>query len=98
MGAIVRHSSVAAAAVQALSAGADLLLVCQSLEHARSARDACRQALQRGVLTESRLNEARRRVGRLKQRIADRASLPLPAIGAPEHHVLVDTIIQKTAG
>ena len=98
MGAIVRHSSVAAAAVQALSAGADLLLVCQSLEHARSARDACRQALQRGVLTESRLNEARRRVERLKQRIADRASLPLPAIGAPEHHVLVDTIIQKTAG
>ena len=70
MGAIVRHSSVAAAAVQALSAGADLLLVCQSLEHARSARDACRQALQRGVLTEERVTEAQRRVGRLRQRIA----------------------------
>ena len=98
MGAIIRHSSVAAAAVQALSAGADLLLVCQSLEHARSARDACRQALQRGVLTESRLNEAQHRVERLRQRIADRTPLPLPAIGAPEHRTLVDTIVQRSAG
>lgn len=98
MGAIVRHSSVAAAAVQALSAGADLLLVCQSLERALSARDACRRALQQGVLTEERVTEAQRRVERLKQRIADRPSLPLPAIGAPEHHTLVDTITQRAAG
>ena len=98
MGAIVRHSSVAAAAVQALSAGADLLLVCQSLEHARSARDACRQALQRGVLTEERVTEAQHRVERLRQRIADRTPLPLPAIGAPEHHTLVETIVQRSAG
>lgn len=98
MGAIVRSSSVEAAAVRALSAGADLLLVCQSLEHALSARDACRQALQQGVLTEKRLNEAQRRVQRLKRRIADRASLSLPAIGAPEHHALVDTIIRQAEG
>ena len=98
MGAIVRHSSVAAAAVQALGAGADLLLVCQSLEHARSARDACWQALQRGVLTEERVTEAQRRIERLKQRIADRTPLPLPAIGVPEHHTLVETIVQRSAG
>ena len=98
MGAIVRHSSVAAAAVQALGAGADLLLVCQSLEHARSARDACWQALQRGVLTEERVTEAQRRVGRLRKRIADRAPLSLPAIGVPEHHTLVETIVQRSAG
>jgi len=98
MGAIVRHSSVAAAAVQALSAGADLLLVCQRLEHALSARDACRRAVQQGVLAEERVAEAQRRVERLKQWIADRPSLPLPAIGAPEHHTLVDTIVQRAAG
>ncbi len=98
MGAIVRHSSVAAAAVQALSAGADLLLICQSLERALSARDACRRALQQGVLTEERVTEAQRRVEWLKQRIADRTSLPLPAIGAPEHHALVETIVQRAAG
>ena len=98
MGAIVRHSSVAAAAVQALSAGADLLLICQSLERALSARDACRRALQQGVLTEERVTEAQRRVEWLKQRIADRTSLPLPAIGAPEHHTLVETIVQRAAG
>ena len=98
MGAIIRHSSVAAAAVQALSAGADLLLVCQSLEHARSARDACRRALQQGILAEERVTEAQHRVERLKQRIADRPSLPLPAIGAPEHARLVDTIVQRAAG
>ncbi len=98
MGAIVRTRSVDEAAIQALRAGADLLLVCQSLERALSARDACQQALQQGVLTERRLNEAQRRLQRLKQRIAARASLPLPPIGAPEHHVLVDTIIQRAAG
>ncbi len=98
MGAIVRHSSVAAAAVQALGAGADLLLVCQSLERALSARDACRRALQQGVLTKERVIEAQRRVEWLKQRIADRTSLPLPTIGAPEHHVLVERIIQNAAG
>ncbi len=95
MGAIVRHSSVAAATVQALSAGADLLLVCRSLERALSARDACRQALQQGVLAEERVTEAQRRVERLKQRIADRPSLPLPVIGAPEHARLVDTIVRQ---
>ena len=95
MGAIVRHSSVAAAAVQALSAGADLLLICQSLEHALSARDACRRAMQQGILTEERVIEAQRRIERLKQRIADRPSLPLPAIGAPEHARLVDTIVRQ---
>ena len=95
MGAIIRHSSVAAAAVQALSAGADLLLVCQSLEQALSARDACRQAVQQGVLTGERVAEARRRVKRLRQRIADRPSLPLPAIGAPEHARLVDKIVHQ---
>ena len=98
MGAIVQHSSVAAAAVQALSAGADLLLICQSLERALSALDACRRALQQGVLTEERVTEAQRRVEWLKQRIADRTSLPLPAIGAPEHHTLVETIVQRAAG
>ncbi len=98
MGAIIRHSSVAAAAVQALSAGADLLLVCQRLEHALSARDACRRAVQQGVLAEERVAEAQRRVERLKHRIADRPSLPLSAIGAPEHHTLVETIVQRAAG
>lgn len=92
MGAIVRHSSVAAAAVQALSAGADLLLICQSLERALSARDACRRALQQGVLTEERVTEAQHRVERLKQRIADRTALPLRPVGAPEHAELVNTI------
>lgn len=96
MGAIVRHSSVAAAAVQALSAGADLLLVCQSLEHALSARDACRQAVQQGVLAGERVAEAQRRVEWLKQRTAGRPALPLPAIGAPEHAQLVDTIARQT--
>ena len=98
MGAIVRHSSVTAAAVQALSAGADLLLVCQSLERALGARDACRRALQQGILTGERVTEAQRRVERLRQCIADRPSLSLPAIGAPEHARLVDTIVQRSAG
>ena len=97
MGAIIRNSSVADAAVQALSAGADLLLVCQSLEQARSARDACQQALQQGVLKEERLNEVQSRMQQLKRRFAARPADSSQQIGAPEHHALVETIISNRA-
>ncbi len=97
MGAIVRHTSVADAAVQALSAGADLLLVCHSLEHALSTRDACRRAVQQGVLTEERVSAAQRRIRRIQHRIADRPPLPLPPIGAPEHARLVNAIVGQNS-
>ncbi|MCE2488318.1 MAG: glycoside hydrolase family 3 protein, partial [Desulfurellaceae bacterium] len=51
MGAIVRHGSVEQAAVQALVAGTDLLLVCHSPQRAIQARDACLQALTAGRLS-----------------------------------------------
>ena len=94
MGAIVRHSSVAAAAVQALSAGADMLLVCHSLDRARQAHDACLHALHEGRLSETRLEAAHDRVQRLKRRCAARPDIPLRPVGAPEHAKLVDTIVR----
>ncbi len=98
MGAIIRHSSVADAAVQALGAGADLVLICQSLEHACSAREACQRALRLGTLFPARLQESRQRLLRLKQRFAARPEAEIRQIGAPEHQALAEEILRQANG
>jgi len=54
------------AAVQALSAGADLLLFAAEPEKARSAYEAVLAAVQSGTLSEARINEAYGRLMKLK--------------------------------
>ena len=98
MGAIIRHSSVGDAAVQALGAGADLVLICQSLERASSAREACQRALRRGTLSASRLQESRQRLLQLKQRFASRSVEEIRPIGAPEHQALAEEILRQASG
>lgn len=94
MGAIAQTRRLDDAVVQAVTAGADMLLVCHSLERARQARDACLQAIEAGVLSEARLREAHERVQRLKRRFAARPDVACRLIGAPEHGRLVDTILR----
>ena len=98
MGAIVRNSSVEAAAVQALNAGADMLLVCHSLDRARQAHTACLRALHDERLSEVGLQAAHDRVQRLKRRFAAWPDSPLRPVGAPEHAKLVHTILRRTPG
>jgi beta-N-acetylhexosaminidase len=67
MQAIADHFSQAAA-VAALRAGADVLLVCSNLELAEGNVAQLAQALDSGVLSEARVGEAVERVRRLKER------------------------------
>lgn len=55
-------------AVEALSAGQDLLLFCSDLEQARQARDGIREALGEGRLEPARVIEAAERLARIRRR------------------------------
>jgi beta-N-acetylhexosaminidase len=99
MGAIVSHFSVGEAAVMALQAGADLLLVCHCWARARVAREACERALGSGALPRSRLDEACHRVAMLKKiHFRSGPRPPLSAVGSPEHQQLVKEIQQRSVG
>ncbi|HEV8715615.1 MAG TPA: beta-N-acetylhexosaminidase [Candidatus Binatia bacterium] len=97
MGAIVRHSTVEQAAVGALCAGADLLLMCHSLERARAARDACVRALGSGTLSAQRIEQAGQRIAALRQTPRQRQPRTTTLIGTPEHQQLVEEILQQAS-
>jgi beta-N-acetylhexosaminidase len=97
MGAIIRHAAVAQAAIQALVAGADLLLICHSIDHALAARDACLRALEAGDLSEQRLEEARRRLVLLKRRHTQQRRAARAAIGSQAHQQLVEVIVRQAS-
>ena len=93
MGAIVRHSTVEQAAVDALRAGADLLLICHSLERALAARDACVRALSSGTLSPRRVEQAGQRIAALRQ--TPRQPRTTMLIGTPEHQQLLEELRQQ---
>ena len=69
MGAVVKHFAMGPAAVQAVRAGCDLLLVCQKPELIRQARDGLLAAVQSGDLPVSRLEESAARLEAALSRI-----------------------------
>lgn len=95
MGAIVRHFTVEQAAVDALHAGADLLLICHKLERALRARDACAQALSSGTLSLQRVEQAGQRITALRKAHQRRQPISIRSVGAPEHQQLVKEILQQ---
>ncbi|MSQ47483.1 MAG: beta-N-acetylhexosaminidase [Deltaproteobacteria bacterium] len=78
MGAVVRHSTVAQTVINALNAGADMMLVCHTIELAIAARDACLQALENGTLSHQRVEEAAQRINALRQSHQSRQELSPP--------------------
>lgn len=96
MGAIARTLPLEDACVRALAAGADMLLICHSLDRALPTRDACERALNDGRLRHTRLREAHSRIRRLKQRFAARPDVPPRPIGASEHIKLAAAILRHT--
>ena len=64
---IADHWGPEAAAVLALLAGADALLVCHTLDTQRRMRDAVCEAVRSGRLPEARLREAVRRLDRVRE-------------------------------
>jgi beta-N-acetylhexosaminidase len=93
MGAIVRHHTVAHAAVQALCAGADLLLICHNIDIALTAREACLHALADGRLTRQRLDEAGQRLTTLRRQYAHQQRSGKEKLGAEEYRQLAQTIM-----
>jgi len=94
MGAIIRHDNVERAAVQALCAGADLLLICHQMDLAFAAREACIQAIEKGALSRARVEEALRQVATLKQTHAQQPRAGREAVGAIAHQQLAEAIIR----
>jgi beta-N-acetylhexosaminidase len=89
MGAIANLGSVAEAAVQALSAGADMLLVCHSWEQATEAKAACERAVFDGAISAERVEAAYARIAALKRNHFEKKLVgapPLSIVGCPAHH------------
>lgn len=68
MGAIRKRFTTGEAAVRALDAGADMVLLCHNQAEQGAALDAVRDAVRKGTLSEERLDEAVGRVLALKAR------------------------------
>jgi beta-N-acetylhexosaminidase len=97
MGAIVRHDTVEQAAVQALGAGADLLLICHSLDRALAARAACLQALADENLSPQRVHKSVERLTALTQKHALQQRAGKEVIGSLAHQELAATIAQQAS-
>jgi beta-N-acetylhexosaminidase len=70
MDAVARDPGTVAAAVAALAAGADLLLISHSIALAHEAAEAIAAAVASGAIPRARLDEAARRVRALRERYA----------------------------
>jgi beta-N-acetylhexosaminidase len=94
MGAVVRHATVEQTVVNALNAGADLLLVCHKLDLAIAARDACLRAIENGTLFPQRIEEAERRIEALRKAHHSRQEFSSPPPKEQDHAQLVEEILR----
>ena len=94
MGAITGRFEPGVAAVRAVNAGVDGLLVCHSAEVAHAMLDAMAGAVSDGTLPRARLLEAGRRMEALSARFAapPRVSSDLSVLACPEHRALADRV------
>lgn len=101
MSAIALHESVPDAAVQALAAGCDLLLVCKSLDLAKDVAGRIQKALDRGELDGRAVRESLQRIECLKRLGRRNSKQPFSAAprssGWPEHVKLAKEI-EKLGG
>jgi len=94
MGAVVRHSTIDQAVINALNAGADMLLVCHKIDLALAARDACVRAIESGIISQSRVEDAAQRIAALKNIHQQRQIPATEQVGAQAHAQLVEEIQQ----
>ncbi|RMH08379.1 MAG: beta-N-acetylhexosaminidase [Nitrospirae bacterium] len=102
MRAIIDHFSIEEAAVRALQAGADMILICHDSARQVAAFRAVQQALEAGELDPGRIQASIARIQALKKRFrisrstCERAYVS-QVVGAPRHRELVEKI-KKVAG
>jgi len=90
MHAITDNGSVAEAAVEAVKAGSDIILVCKQADRVREAREGLARAIEDGRIGRAALADAERRRVRLLKRVA-KLSKPVPdleVVGAQAHSAL----------
>ncbi|WP_042478930.1 beta-N-acetylhexosaminidase [Bacillus ndiopicus] len=68
MGAITNHFDIGQAAVDAVKAGNDIILIAHSASNVTSAIEAVKAAINNGEIAEDRINESVRRIIQLKQK------------------------------
>jgi beta-N-acetylhexosaminidase len=95
MKAIGKHFSMGEAAVRAVEAGTDLLLVCRTPALVREARDSLAQAISEGRLPRSILHQADQRRAKLTRRAAKLADVTVDAgaIGSEGHLALASSLV-----
>jgi beta-N-acetylhexosaminidase len=101
MHAIIDHYGIGDAAVRALQAGADLLLICKDRERAVTAMEAVHKSVTDGTLPAERLEASLRRIERVKERFLRpyKAADPTVAhavVGSGTHRALLDQILHTS--
>lgn len=81
MKAVADRWGVARAAVLAVKAGADLVLICHTWERQKEAFDALNAAVESGEISEARLNDAVTRVQKLKAQLAPKPPFDASKLG-----------------
>ncbi|MEW6544575.1 MAG: beta-N-acetylhexosaminidase [Nitrospirota bacterium] len=101
MQAIGDHYGVGEAAVLALQAGADLLLICQERERQVAAMQTVRRAVEDGTIAPSSLEASLRRIAALKQRFlhpyapADPVAARL-MVGSQAHRSVLEALVRTS--
>ena len=98
MHAIIDHYGIEEAAVQAIQAGADMLLICKERDREVAAMEAVYRAAQAGTIAEERLQASVDRIARVKKRFLHSYAPADPQaaeriIGCPAHQALRATIL-----
>lgn len=89
MAAVSNTWGMGEAAVLAVEAGADLLLVCHEADNLTAARDALLEAVDQGRITEARLDESVRRLLTLKDKYG-LADEPAPGLDVAAANEVID--------
>ena len=97
MHAIIDHYGIGEAAVRAVLAGADLLLICKDPDRQVTAMDAVLDAVKQGAIPERRLEASLKRIAQTKQRFLHPYAPVDPRavkqiVGSHEHKALVGRI------
>ncbi len=101
MRAILDHHDIGDAAVLAVRAGVDILLVCENRDRAATALETVYKAVRKGEISEARVEDSFRRITQTKERFlqphapADpRAAKKL--VGRKAHKTLLDSILETS--
>lgn len=101
MRAIRDHFGIGEAAVLALQAGADMILVCSDLDLAAAAMETVFRAVKTGEISEARLEASSRRVATLKRQFLHpytpaESRLAKTIVGCHAHKTVLDSILKAS--